>query len=66
MDKPVQKMLANEDLLCVLTSGGVITVFRRTFGDEDGKPITVLNVVRLKCQKSNSTRAITYVYILNR
>ena len=47
MDKPVEKMLANEDLLCVLTSGGVITVFRRTLTDEDGKPITVLNVVRI-------------------
>ena len=49
MDKAIQNIVSHEDSLCVLTSGGVLSVFRKNKMKDGTKNIELLNTV---CQHS--------------
>ena len=46
MDRAIQTIATYEDSLCVLTSGGVLTVFRKNMMKDDGRVIELLNAVK--------------------
>lgn len=45
MDKAIQNIVSHEDLLCVLTSGGVLSVFRKNKMKDGTNNIELLNTV---------------------
>lgn len=48
MDRAIQDIVTYEDSLCVLTSGGVLTVFRKNKMNNEGRVIELLNTVRCR------------------
>lgn len=46
MDKAIQRIVSHEGRLCVLTTGGVLTVFQKPKTKEEGKYVEVLNAVK--------------------
>ncbi len=53
MDRAIQDIVTYEDSLCVLTSGGVLTVFRKNKINNDGRVIELLNTVRCRALMQN-------------
>lgn len=45
MDRAIQEMVSFDELLCVLTFGGVLTVFRRDKNSSEGKGLQLVNTV---------------------
>jgi hypothetical protein len=49
MEKAIQNIVNHEDSLCVLTSGGLLSVFRKNKLKDGTKVIELLNTVHKQC-----------------
>lgn len=49
MEKAIQNIVNHEDSLCVLTSGGLLSVFRKNKMKDGTKVIELLNTVHKQC-----------------
>ena len=49
MEKAIQNIVSHEDSLCVLTSGGLLSVFRKNKMKDGTKVIELLNTVHKQC-----------------